>query len=344
MRISFLSIFAISSTIFSQVFAESYPTTWLVDHSLTIESGDDIEIYAVPELNHLDLSQINWESGTLRLTGCILDSNFNSTRIAELPLIVDDGQILYLNDVVIQNADVAVHVLDGEIHLENVTLSTDLKGVLTTDPLAVVEMLDVRVTVAEIGFDLQSAAQVHIDNCVFLSNDLAINQAFPASVTISNTIFQANEQGLVLHSNATVPSFGPNVDFVDSKYWLISNLSSNSINLDTVFLSDHNAVNGPWVGTPVIAPHAPLYSEAPPIIIGAEVVGDDVPLECIPAGFTTDGIPCRTTVFDLLFSTTPYGDFESIGRYSVGEQVLISRGEASCGFYQARTCLGEWLD
>jgi hypothetical protein len=334
----------LSTGLFLSLYAESYPTTWLQDHVISLRAGEDIEVFAVPELLELDLSRIDWQGGTLRISGCILEGQFGTIASVQLPLTVDSGQTLYLDQVTIQSAETAIEILDGSVFMSDVVLATTAKGVLLQDPVASLEMLNTHVALASVGVDVQAAASVIISDCTFLTNDLGLKQASGSSVDIENTLFQANETALVIEANSAIPGFSGHVDFCDSRTVLIDNKSTNPMNLDGVFIDEVSKLSGPFVGVQPEVPFHLLYLAAPPSIAVEpdEVVAGEIALTCIPAGMTPEGLPCKSHVFEVLHSIAAYGIFTSVGSFPMGDEALIQADGEPAGYYQVRTLLGVW--
>lgn len=320
--------------------AVTLPVTWLNDNVLDLQAGDEAVLFAVPEQQSINLDNLNWEGGVLRLEGLSLDAG--SSRGGGLPLVVSQGQSLELVQTTIAGADSAIVLRGGSAQLSETTLATTLSGIVVDDAQSSLVLQQSHFCIADRALDLRASADVLVEGSLFLTNSVAIVNASAGTLTIEDCLFQGNEIGIHLEPGAQPPVFGADVDLVDCRWQQILNESGQTVELGDLHLSAPEWLEGPWTRSgvdPGEAVHPLKVAAAPAIIISDDIV-EILPLEVFAPGETTDGLPVR--ICSLAVYINCGTGWYTTDLMSVEQFIVIDRCDGVSGFYKVKSVIGEW--
>jgi hypothetical protein len=322
---------------------QSFPTTWVLENTVSITPGDSVEIYSVPELSSVNFDNVLWDGGYLKLRNCLIDTGQFSRSDFDLPIYVGAGQSLDLSQTIIQNADTAIFVDGGTLTISSATLDAWQTGIVIDNSTSEVFIDSCNFCRSEIGLQLKTTADVHINNSLFISNITAIECVAGENFSIENTLFQSNEVSLQIPVFGTVPQIGQAVDFIGGRYYLVKNLSLSTLDLGSNYVDDPGKNIGTTGGgiTPQHIPKVPAAPLCAPIDAD-NIIDDELILSWTPALQTINGIPCTPTQFIVCTSNSAYGNFQN-EFYSSDTSATIDEN-GSFRFYRVTSSLGVWID
>jgi hypothetical protein len=318
----------------------------LLDHQIVeIGPGQEAVIVAVPGRDDPNLANLRWTGGRLRFENCRLGDTGLAANAPGLPLVVGPGQLLELDGVTVAGADTAVVLRGGEARLQHSVLAVQATALLVDDPASILDIVGGALSRAQTGLEILAAAQVRLEDCLFLTTGTALRSAADAPVILQDCRLQGNEIGLHLLPGAAPLVLSGQVDLLDCRWQQILNQSGTPVDLGDAHLSAPTWIDGPWIrtGTEPATPHRPRKVAAAPAVVISD--GDNVDVVVITAhlvGLTNDGIPLKESGWRLFIKINNEPEFHAIGYGEATQPLSYQMTIGTRAVLQARSLIGEW--